>query len=125
MQLTGSPDTIQAGHADVHEHDVGRQLAHRARDFGPVRAFAHHVETELLAQDAAQAGTDQLLVVDEQYADHCVAVSGRKGREHVRHPAVPTGPGGARAAHGVGALILASPSPTPSAGGPALSTSSP
>ena len=47
----GGLDAVQYGHPDVHEHDVGLQLADLPDRLGPVGGFPHNSEVVLALQD--------------------------------------------------------------------------
>ena len=76
-QPPGRLDAVDAAHAQVHHDDVRRQRRHRSGHLVAVAALADDLEAVLAAQDPAQAGADQLLVVDQQhtYVVHRVSVA--------------------------------------------------
>ncbi len=50
-QAPGGLDTVDDGHADVHQHDVGSQTAHERRHGGSVLGLADHGEVGLGVDD--------------------------------------------------------------------------
>src|SRR5262245_14771743 len=71
--LGGDPasrlDAIHGRHPDVHEDDIGMYLAAQANRFGTVRGAAHDVDVGLSAQQRAESGADDLLVVGDEHLD--------------------------------------------------------
>jgi hypothetical protein len=67
--LPGGGHAVQARHAHVHDHDVGRDLAGQPDRGRPVGGLAGHGEIGLAAEDHGEPGPDQGLVVDEQHPD--------------------------------------------------------
>jgi hypothetical protein len=57
------------GHADVHQDDVGPQLAGALDRLLAVSRLADDLEVVLRLQEEPEAGPDELLVVDDQQPD--------------------------------------------------------
>ncbi len=62
-------DPVQLGHPDVHQHDVGPQLARLVDGLEPVAGLADDLEIVLGVEDHAEAGAHERLVVGDQQAD--------------------------------------------------------
>ena len=62
-------DAVGPGHADVHQHHVGSQLAGALDRLGAVACLTDDHEVVLRLQEEPQAGPHELLVVDEQQPD--------------------------------------------------------
>ena len=56
----------QARHVQVHDDDVGRELAHEPQRRLAVVGLAGHLEALLLEQ-AAQTASEEVVVVDEKH----------------------------------------------------------
>ena len=63
-------DAADPRHVQVHDDDVGRDLADGAQRLGAVVALADHLDALLLEQ-VAQPGPEQVVVVHEQDARRC------------------------------------------------------
>ena len=88
-------DPIELGHADVHQHDVGLELADLLDGVEPVGRLANHLEVVLRVEDHAEAGAHQRLVVGDQQSDAQATLSslvdiGRVAR--TRQPPPSAGP---------------------------------
>src|SRR5262249_2551067 len=59
-------------HADVHQHDVGREVDGLGHCLGPVVGLGHHVEPRLAGQDGLEAAPEQLLVVGHYHGYRAV-----------------------------------------------------
>ncbi len=68
-EALGGLGTVDALHAHVHHDDVGTKPPDCLLHLVAVLALAHDLESLVGVEDAAQPGTDQLLVVDEQNPD--------------------------------------------------------
>ena len=68
-------DTVQAGHPDVEEHDVGVVLGHGGDRGGAVGRLGHHLDVGLGVQDHREAAADEFLVVGEHHPDHAVTAA--------------------------------------------------
>ena len=88
-RCAGSPRCRRAGHADVHEHDVGRCGAGDVDRLDAVGRLADHVEVGLRVEDHREAAAHELLVVGHDHPH------GRRAVGAVRH-----GPSGSRARTG-------------------------
>ncbi|MCO5614894.1 hypothetical protein L7F22_069179 [Adiantum nelumboides] len=79
--LPGRGDAVGAGHADVHEDDVRVVLAGRGDGLCAVGGLGDDVQVGLRAEQRAEPGADERLVVGEQDPDHLSApgVVGRSG----------------------------------------------
>ena len=66
----GGRDPVDGRHPHVHHHDVRTQPVDRGGDLAAVAALTDDLEPEPGAQDAPQAGPDELLVVHQQDPDH-------------------------------------------------------
>jgi hypothetical protein len=64
-EVSGGLYAVHAGHADVHDDDVGCQFAGQFDGFGALTCFAYHFEVWVDGQHHAEAATDQCLVVGE------------------------------------------------------------
>ena len=60
-------DAGQAGHLQIHDHDVGRELADEPQRLAAVVRLADHLEALLLEQ-APEAAPEEIVVVDQQHA---------------------------------------------------------
>jgi len=63
-------DAAHPRHIDVHQDDVGSGLACNLKGRIPVGCFAHDIHITRFLQDSADAGSYQLMVVDEQNFNH-------------------------------------------------------
>ena len=91
----GGLDAVGAGHADVHQDDVGPQPAGQLQGLGAVRRLADRVHVGLGVEDHAERQAQQRLVVGEQDADrHAAPSSGgsRSRRAKTRQPPPGRGP---------------------------------
>ncbi len=61
-------DARDARHVQVHDDDVGRELADEPDRFGPGRRLAGNLDAALL-QKVPQAGAEQVVVIHEQDAN--------------------------------------------------------
>ena len=73
----GCLQTIDAGHPDVHQHDVGAMLACERDGLGAVFGLTDDFDVVSGVQQHAKAGADQRLIVGEQDADHDAAKGSR------------------------------------------------
>src|SRR6266516_7309609 len=84
-------DTVELGHAEVHEHDVGLEGAGELDRLEAVPGFPHYFNVVLGPQDHAKASPHERLVVGEQDADHSAVAYGSRARTAnpptVRRPA--------------------------------------
>ncbi len=62
-------DPVEVGHAHVHQHDVGLRVLDHLYRGQTVSGFTHHLDVGFLVQDHGEAGTDEVLVVDDHDAD--------------------------------------------------------
>ncbi len=62
-------DAADPRHADVHDDDVGQQLGRSAHGIVAAARLRDHGEAVLLADQAAQAGAKEVVIVDDQHAD--------------------------------------------------------
>ena len=76
-ESSGGLDAVHAGHADVHEDDVGVQGAGLGEGHLAVTGLTDDLDVGLGLQDEPEPGAQQRLVVHQQDADR-----------HVRGPAV-------------------------------------
>ena len=82
---TGGGEAVDAGHADVHQHDVGA-LAARERDrLVAVARLADHLDVVLGVEQGPEAPAHQRLVVGEHDPDHRCPPIGNRAR--TRKPA--------------------------------------
>ena len=65
----GGLDAVEAGHAQVHEDDVGGELGSQGDGLGAVGCLAHHLEVRLAGEHADDPGAHHRVVVDHQKAD--------------------------------------------------------
>lgn len=71
-QFPGGAQSVQDGHADVHQHHVDVGISGgKLECFASVSSFTDHLEVGLFLEDRPEPGANQRLVVDEQDADHC------------------------------------------------------
>ena len=68
--MTVARRPVDALHADVHHDDIGLAPSDLVDDFVAVGAFADDGEFGVGGDQAPHAFADDLLVVDEQHADH-------------------------------------------------------
>ena len=73
-------ETVELGHADVHQHDVGTERPDQVDRVAAVRRFADDLDLGLGVEDHAEPGAHECLVVDEQHADHDAASTGSCAR---------------------------------------------
>jgi hypothetical protein len=66
----GGLQAVEAGHADVHQHDVGDEAARRVGRLVAVGGLADHLDAVLRGQQRPKARAHERLVVGEQDADH-------------------------------------------------------
>ena len=66
----GRGESVDPGHAHVHQDHVGLQPVARRDPFGPVRGLADHVDVVFRVEQRAQPASHECLVVDEQHGDH-------------------------------------------------------
>jgi len=66
----GRGDAVHARHSDVHEDDVGAQLAGSGDGVLSVHCLAHHLEVLLDLEDNCEAASHQRLVIGDQDGDH-------------------------------------------------------
>ena len=66
-------DAVHHRHADVHEHDVGRQFARERDRLGAVGGLAHDLEVGRRVDEHAEAAAHERLVVGDEHADRRVA----------------------------------------------------
>ncbi|MCB0073531.1 MAG: hypothetical protein KDE20_18810, partial [Caldilineaceae bacterium] len=59
---------VTAGHADVHEDEVGAQLARFDHDFQPIGRFADDLEIWLAVEDADHPLTEETVIVGQKNA---------------------------------------------------------
>ena len=85
----GRLEPVEPRHPDVHQHDVGLELAHDPERLLTVLGLTDDLDVLLRLEDHPEPGADQRLVVDDQHADHDGAPSGRLAR--TRKPPVGCG----------------------------------
>ena len=66
----GRLESVQVGHPDVHEDDVGPEVPVLAQGLGPVGRLANDSHIRLAVENDAEPGSDQLLVVNYENFDH-------------------------------------------------------
>ena len=66
----GGLEPVAAGHADVHEHDVGSVLEGDHHRLVAVARFADHLDVVLGVEQRAEPAADECLVVRQHHADH-------------------------------------------------------
>ncbi len=66
----GRLDAVHAGHAHVHQHHVGVELAGAADGLHAVRRLAHDLDVRLGLQQRAQTAAHERVVVGDEQADH-------------------------------------------------------
>ncbi len=69
-QPAGGLDAVAARHAQVHQHDVGRQLAGERDGLGAVGGGADDLDAGQQAEHHGQALADHPLVVGDEHPDH-------------------------------------------------------
>lgn len=72
-QLARGGDAAQARHFQVHQDNVGRELARRRRRLGAIGGLAHHLDPLGVAEDGSQPLANDLLVIYEQDANHSLS----------------------------------------------------
>jgi hypothetical protein len=85
-QAPGRLDPVHAGHADVHEHDVGPDVPGQPHRLGPIGRLPDHLEARLGVQDHPEPGPHQRLVVGDQDPDGHGAPPSRGRRAATRKP---------------------------------------
>src|SRR5690606_1013800 len=93
-ELPGGLDAVHPRHPDVHEHHVRSGEAGLPHRLAAVGRLTDHDDVALEVEEEAEAGTHELLVVDEQNPDLAV-VAWRVARGHDH--ASPVGAKGSRA----------------------------
>ena len=68
-ELPGRLDAVHAGHPDVHQHDVGPQLAADADRLGAVGRGADDGEVRLGVEQFGEPGAHHLVVVGDDDTD--------------------------------------------------------
>jgi len=63
-------EPVQPRHPDVHQHDVGLQVASELDRLGAVARLADHLDVRFRLEDQPEAGADERLVVGEQDPNH-------------------------------------------------------
>jgi len=63
--MAGGADAVDGRHPHVHEHHIGGERADQPGHLGPVARLADDLDVGLDAEDHAQAGPHQLVVVDQ------------------------------------------------------------
>ena len=90
-ELLGRLDPVDARHPDVHQDDVGREVAGPGHGLLAVGGLADHVEVGLDLEDHPEAAPDQRLVVGDQDLSWrrpapAHAADQRQGREQLEAP---------------------------------------
>ena len=67
--LAGGAQPVDAGHPDVHEHDVGVGLSGQFHRSGSVAGFADHDHAGLGVDEYPEAGSDEGFVVGDEHPD--------------------------------------------------------
>jgi beta-glucosidase-like glycosyl hydrolase len=67
----GRGDPVEAGHADVHQHDVGPHLPAARDRLVAVGGLGHNLDAVVGGKDRPQAGPHQVVVVAEQDPQRC------------------------------------------------------
>ena len=67
--LAGGGETVELGHADVHQDDVGLLLARERERLAAVARLADHPDVVLGVEEGAEAAADERLVVRKQDLD--------------------------------------------------------
>src|SRR5262249_26033243 len=88
-------DPVGTRHAQVHQHDVGRVLIDRGRDFRAVGGLADHLDAVRAVEHHGEPGPDEGVVVDEQHPDAPRGVVGHSGPAGSAGSAVPAAPASA------------------------------
>lgn len=70
QDAAGGRDAVHAGHSQVHEDDVGSQVFRQSYRLRAVVRLAQDLDVLRLLEEHAQSHTDELLVVDDEDADH-------------------------------------------------------
>jgi hypothetical protein len=74
-------DSIDARHADVHQHHIRAQLARDGNGLAAVPRLADHLEIVLRFEDRPETRPDQRLVVRDEDANHAVPAGSRARTE--------------------------------------------
>src|SRR5579884_341789 len=88
--LTGRLDAVHLRHADVHQDDVRIERSRSGDSGGAVGGLARDLDVGLRVEHHRQPFAQQVLVVDEQRADH--RASSRGSRATTLNPPPATGP---------------------------------
>ena len=81
----GRLQAVEAGHLDVHQHDVGPPPACEVHRVEAVDRLADHLDVRLRLEDRAEARAHERLVVGDQHGDrHRGDATGRRRPRH--HP---------------------------------------
>ena len=79
-QLPGRLHAVEDRHPDVHQADVGTQLASQPNRLLPVARLPHDLDAVQRAEDQPKPGAHQVLVVGDQHADgHGGHLAGQRG----------------------------------------------
>jgi len=70
LDLACGDDPAHLGHADIHQDDVGLQLADEAHGLRAVVAGADELDLRLQADEANQAVPHELVIIDDEQANH-------------------------------------------------------
>ena len=79
-QPAGGFDPVEAGHAHVHQHDVGFQFGGELDGLIAVGGFADDLEVVVDLQDHAEPGPDERLVVGDEDSSRHAFERGRLAR---------------------------------------------
>ena len=79
----GGLDAVDAGHADVHEHDVGGELLGLDDRLFAVLGLGDDVDALFRVQDHVEPAPEQGLVVGDHHPDDAIALCGFVGHRFV------------------------------------------
>ena len=92
-QLPGRLHAVEDRHPDVHQADVGTQLASQPHRLPPVARLPHDLDAVQRAEDQPKPGAHQVLVVGDQHPDGHAGTS-RGSVASTAQPRPGTGPPG-------------------------------
>ncbi len=71
-KTAGDSQTVEPGHLDVEEHQVGLALLDHLDGLKPIRRFSHNFDLRMVFEEERQLLPSQLLVVNDEGGDRHV-----------------------------------------------------
>src|ERR671918_427581 len=69
-ELAGGPDTVEVGHANIHQDDIRRELVRLADGFSPSRSLADNLYLGVRCEEFDESSAHQIVVVSDHDARH-------------------------------------------------------